>query len=295
MDTNLAVWIDNQSWILLDGAMGTMLIAAGIKQGTASELWNVDQPEQVAAIHRAYIEAGAQIVLTNSFGGSRFRLEHHGLDSRVQELNVAAARLARQEADASGDEIWVAGSIGPSGKLMEPMGPLTPELAKDGFAEQAQALVEGGVDLLWVETMSDLAEATAAVEGIHSTTYLPFAVTMTFESRGHTMMGVSPSAAIDALVPYSPIALGANCGNGPAEIEGVIEAMAALEPPMPLIAKSNAGMPKLAGDQIVYDASPGIMAEHAVLVRSLGARLIGGCCGNTPEHIAAMYAALSEE
>jgi 5-methyltetrahydrofolate--homocysteine methyltransferase len=176
---------------------------------------------------------------------------------------------------------------------MHPLGLLTPEEARLGFADQAQALAEGGVDLLWVETMSDLAEVTAAVEGIRSVTDLPFAATMTFESRGRTMMGVTPEAALAALLSYEPIALGANCGNGPAEIEGVIEHMAAVNPPVPLIAKSNAGMPRLDKDQkITYDASPEVMAEHALRVRSHGAHLIGGCCGSTPEHIAAMYAAL---
>jgi 5-methyltetrahydrofolate--homocysteine methyltransferase len=292
---NLPAWLSDQAWVLLDGAMGTMLFAAGIKQGLASEAWNLDHPDQVAAIHLAYIEAGAQFILTNSFGGNRFRLEQHGLEGQAQELNRSAAQIARRAADASDHQVWVAGSMGPSGQLMEPLGALTPELAREGFAQQAQALAEGGVDLLWVETMSDLSEVIAALEGIRSVSNLPFAATMTFESRGRTMMGIRPEQAIETLIPYEPVALGANCGNGPAEIEGVIEAMAALNPQVPLIAKSNAGAPRLDGDEIIYDASPAIMAEHAVRARSLGAMLIGGCCGNTPEHIAAMYAALAED
>jgi methionine synthase I (cobalamin-dependent) len=293
MTKDLAAWINQQPWIMLDGAMGSLLIAAGIPQGTASELWNAERPDEIAAIYQAYIDAGAQIFLTNSFGGSRFRLEKHDLGERAAELNRAAAEIARNTAAKADHPVYVAGSMGPSGELMQPLGPLTPDEAREGFAEQARALAEGGVDLLWVETMSDLAEVKAAVEGIQSAIDLPFAVTMTFESRGRTMMGVRPEEALEALLPYGPIAIGANCGNGPAEIEGVIEHMAATKPTVPLIAKSNAGMPRLDGDQIVYDATPEVMADHALKVRGLGARLIGGCCGNTPEHITAMHAALT--
>ncbi|MEJ2012566.1 MAG: betaine--homocysteine S-methyltransferase [Anaerolineales bacterium] len=293
MTEDIATWLEEQPWIMLDGAMGSLLIAAGIPQGTASELWNAERPDEIAAIYQAYIDAGAQIFLTNSFGGSRFRLAKHDLGDRVTELNQAAAEIARKVLGKADHPVYVAGSMGPSGELMQPLGPLTPEEAREGFAEQARALAEGGVDLLWVETMSDLAEVQSALEGIQSAVDLPFAVTMTFESRGRTMMGVTPEAALETLLPYGPIAIGANCGNGPAEIEGVIEHMAATNPPVPLIAKSNAGMPRLDGDQIVYDATPEVMAEHAVRVRDLGARLIGGCCGSTPEHIVAMHAGLS--
>lgn len=295
MKNDLTAWIKGQPWVMLDGAMGSMLIAAGIPQGTPSELWNVEEPGEIASIYQAYIDAGAQIILTNSFGGSSFRLSKHGLQERTVELNRAAAEIACKVAQASDHQVFVAGSMGPSGDLMEPLGPLTSEAARQGFSEQAQGLVQGGVDLLWVETMSDLSEITAALEGIRSVTDLPFAATMTFESRGRTMMGVSPEAALEALLPYEPIAVGANCGNGPAEIEGVIEKMAAAHPAPPLIAKSNAGMPRLEGDRVVYDASPDVMAEHARHVHELGAKLIGGCCGSTPEHIAAMHAALGQD
>ena len=295
MTHDLRTWIEEQPWIMLDGAMGSLLIDAGIPQGTASELWNAEQPDEIAAIYQAYLDAGAQIILTNSFGGSPFRLSKHDLQGRGAELNRTAAEIAREVADRSDRHVYVAGSMGPSGELMQPLGPLSSDQACEGFAEQARALAAGGVDLLWVETMSDLTEVKSALEGIRSAVDLPFAVTMTFESRGRTMMGVTPEAALDALLPYEPIAIGANCGNGPAEIEGVIEHMMAINPPIPLIAKSNAGMPRLEGDQIVYDATPALMAEHAVRVRDLGARLIGGCCGSTPEHIAAMRASLSAE
>ncbi len=292
MNKDLTTWIKSQPWVMLDGAMGSQLIAAGIPLGTPSELWNVEQPREIASIHQAYVEAGAQIILTNSFGGSSFRLSKPGLGERTMELNRAAAEIACEVARAADRQVFVAGSMGPTGELMEPLGPLTSEAARQGFAEQAQGLVQGGVDLLWVETMSDLSEITAALEGIRSVTDLPIAATMTFESRGRTMMGVSPESALEALLPFEPIALGANCGNGPAEIEGVIEKMAAAQPALRLIAKSNAGMPRLDGELVVYDASPEIMAEHALRVRDLGAQLIGGCCGSTPEHIAAMHAAL---
>jgi 5-methyltetrahydrofolate--homocysteine methyltransferase len=176
---------------------------------------------------------------------------------------------------------------------MQPLGTLTPESARDAFSEQAQALATGGAEILWIETMSDLAEVTAAIEGARSVSDLPLAVSMTFEARGHTMMGVNPLQALETLLKYEPFAVGANCGNGPAEIEGVIETMAAANPGIPLIAKSNAGVPKLVDQSIMYDATPEVMAEHALRARNLGARLIGGCCGSTPAHLRAMQEALS--
>jgi 5-methyltetrahydrofolate--homocysteine methyltransferase len=283
----------SHEYLLADGAMGTTLMAMGLEQGAPPEEWNVLHPERVRAVHRGYIEAGSQIILTNSFGGNRFRLGLHGLQDRVAELNRAAAELARAEADAAPHPVVVAGSMGPSGELLEPLGTLTFEEARDGFAEQAVALTEGGVDVLWIETMSDLQEVRAAVEGARSASDLPVVTTMTFDTRGHTMMGVSPVQALETLRELQVLALGANCGTGPDEIEPVIEAMHAADPDVVLVAKPNAGIPKLVKGELVYSGTPEVMARYALRVRELGARIIGACCGSTPEHLRAMAEALA--
>ena len=281
--------------ILLDGAMGTMLIDAGLEQGECPEMWNVEHPERVAAIHREYIQAGSQLVLTNSFGGTRFRIEMHNgnLRDRVVELNKAAAQVARAEADAAPHTVIVAGSMGPTGQLMEPMGTLTPETAKEAFAEQAQGLLEGGADVFWIETMSDLNEVKAAIAGVRSVSDLPISATMSFDTHGHTMMGVSPVKAVGDLSPLDILVVGANCGTGSDELEEAIKSMREAYPDAVLVAKANAGIPHVTAEgDVVYDGSPELMAEYALNVREIGATLIGGCCGSNPTHIRAMAEAL---
>ncbi len=284
--------LSSHDYLVADGGMGSMLMAKGLAHGDPPEEWNVLHPDRVRAVHRAYIEAGAQIILTNSFGGTRFRLNLHQLQERVRELNCAAAQLARAEADAVSHPVVVGGSMGPSGEILEPLGELSFEEARDGFAEQAAALTEGGVDVLWIETMSDLNEIRAAVEGAKSASSLPLVTTMTFDTNGHTMMGVSPAQALEDLRAFGPIAVGGNCGNGPEEIEGVIQHMYAADQTVPLVAKSNAGIPELVNGVAVYNATPEVMARYAVQVRDFGAQIIGGCCGSTPAHIRAMAEAL---
>ncbi|GAB4419656.1 MAG: betaine--homocysteine S-methyltransferase [Anaerolineae bacterium] len=282
--------------VVADGGMGTMLIARGLPRGTAPELWNVERPDEVRAIHRAYIEAGAQIILTNSFGGNRLRLEPHGVTGRVAELNRAAAQLARAEADAAPTPVLVAGSMGPTGQMLAPMGTLSFDDAVAAFAEQAAALVQGGVDVLWIETMSDLEEVRAAVEGCRQAAPdVPVVSTMTFDTRGRTMMGVTPERAAQEIGGLGVVALGANCGKGPDELEASIARMGSAGPVVPLIAKANAGAPRLEGDHAVYDATPEDMAHYAQRVHALGARIIGACCGSTPEHIRAMAQVLRGE
>jgi methionine synthase I (cobalamin-dependent) len=279
--------------ILADGGMGTMLFSLGLERGTPPELWNIEHPERVGAIHRQYLSAGARIILTNSFGGNRLRLSHRGMADQVVEVNREAAKAARAEVEAAEANAVVGGSIGPTGSLMAPLGELTDELAKTTFMEQARALVEGGVDVLWVETISSLEEIRAAIEACQAVAEsLPIVATMTFDTHGHTSMGVSPQAALETLSEYGLHAFGANCGNGPEEIESVIEKMHALDPKVILVAKSNAGMPRMQDGEQVYDASPEIMAEHALKVHRLGATIIGACCGSTPNHIRAMGLAL---
>ena len=279
--------------VLADGAMGTMLFSSGLQFGDPPEVWNVTQPDVIRRIHRGYLEAGARIILTNTFGGNRLRLSLHGNEPRATELNQMAAILLRAEVDAAGGTALVAGDIGPTGSIMFPIGPLEFEEAVDVFTEQAHALVAGGVDLIWIETMSDLEEIHAAITGVRRVApAIPIIATMTFDTRGHTMMGVSPERAVRALVDWGADAIGGNCGNGPDEIIPVIAKMRAAAPDALLVGKSNAGMPELVDMQAVYKAEPAMMADYALEVRDAGATIIGACCGSTPAHLAAMAAAL---
>ena len=282
--------------IVADGGMGTMLFSAGLARGQAPEGWNTERPDVVRAIHAAYIGAGAQIILTNTFGGNRVRLGTHGLAERVAELNEAAAWLARHEADTAAHPVVVGGSMGPTGTMLEPLGELAFDKAVCIFAEQARALAAGGGDVFWIETMSDLEEVRAAVMGCRqAASDIPIVATMTFDMKGRTMMGVTPARAINALKEMGVIALGANCGNGPTEIETVIEAMHQVDNGAILVAKSNAGLPHMDGDMAFYKATPADMARYARRVLSVGARIIGACCGSTPDHIRAIASVLQGE
>ena len=275
--------------ILADGAMGTMLFAEGLQFGDPPEVWNLSHPDVVRRIHRGYLDAGSRIVMTNTFGGNRLRLGLHGHERRVEELNRTAAILLRAEVDAAGGRALVAGDIGPSGEIMAPVGTLEPDEAVDVFAEQAGALVAGGVDLIWIETMSDLAEIEAAIHGVRrAAPDIPIVATMTFDTRGHTMMGVSPEQAARTLWALGVDAVGGNCGNGPEELLPVIERMHAAVPDAVLVAKSNAGMPRLVGMQAVYESDPAVYAETVMAMRAAGARLVGGCCGTRPAHLEAI-------
>jgi 5-methyltetrahydrofolate--homocysteine methyltransferase len=278
--------------ILADGAMGTMLFEAGLASGEPPERWNVERPDVIRGVHRAYRTAGSRILLTNTFGGNRFRLALHGLESRVAELNEAGGRLA-VEAAREGESVAVAGDIGPTGGILAPLGELAREDAVAGFAEQAAALAAGGVDLFWIETMSALEEVEAALEGIRrAAPGTPVLVTMSFDTHGHTMMGVSPEQAVKELVARGAVAVGGNCGLGPAELLPAIAAMHAAAPDAALVAKPNAGLPELEDGRAVYRGSPGEMAEYARRFVGAGARIVGGCCGSTPAHLRAMAEAL---
>lgn len=293
MDVIHSLLADNP-YILTEGAMGTMLFASGLTQGYSPEFWNVEQPEKVAAIHQAYLDAGAQILLTNTFGGTRFRLALHKAEERVEELNIAAVKLLQKVAQTASRPVLVAGNIGPSGQVLLPYGEMSYDEAREAFAEQAAALIGAGVDLIWIETMADLEEVRAAIEGIRQISQdIPIMATMTFDTRGRTMMGVTPEKAVTTMVSFGASAVGGNCGNGPAEILGVIEKMHTTLPEAILVAKSNAGVPTLVGGRPVYGASPADMADYAVQVYNAGARIIGACCGSTPEHIKAIAQALA--
>jgi 5-methyltetrahydrofolate--homocysteine methyltransferase len=280
--------------ILADGAMGTMLFDAGLTSGDSPERWNVERPDVIREVHRAYRAAGSRILLTNTFGGNRFRLALHGLDTRVAELNTAAARLAREVAHAAEGPAVVAGDIGPSGGILAPLGDLERADAVKGFAEQAGALRAGGVDVFWIETMSALEEVEAAVEGVRQAAPdAPIVVTMSFDTHGHTMMGVSPEQAAKELTALGAVAVGGNCGLGPAELLPAMVAMRASAPDAVLIAKPNAGLPVLEDGKAVYRGSPEEMADYARRLTAAGVRIVGGCCGSAPAHLRAMAEALA--
>lgn len=281
-----------QGTLLIDGAMGTELFARGLGSGDPPEMWNVDHPDRVTAVHAAYVNAGSDIVLTNSFGGTGFRLKLHKLDDRCIELNRAAAQVARTAADAhfkeTGRRVLVAGSMGPTGELLEPMGSMTPATCAEAFREQAIGLDEGGADVLWIETMSHLDEVAAAVEGARSVSDLPVCATLSFDTAGRTMMGVSGKAAVNRLTELGVDAIGANCGNNLADTEAALHEMRAANPDVPLISKANAGMPEWHGTELHYSGDPEVMAAHAVRQRDAGIQIIGACCGSSPKHLAMM-------
>jgi 5-methyltetrahydrofolate--homocysteine methyltransferase len=276
-----------------DGAMGTMLQASGLTDGGAPEPWNVTEAEKVKAIYRGYAEAGSQIITSNTFGGTSARLKMHNLQDRVREFNRAGVQLAREVADEFG--VLVAGDIGPSGELIEPVGPLSLAEAQAMFAEQIRGLVEGDPDFLLIETMSHLNEVEAAVRAAQEVApELPVAATLSFDTNYHTMMGVSPRQAVETLASWGVRVIGANCGNGPAEIETVMTQMAQHRPEgVFLMAQANAGLPQYKAGAISYDGTPDVMADYALRLRGLGINVIGACCGSTPTHIAAMAQALA--
>jgi 5-methyltetrahydrofolate--homocysteine methyltransferase len=291
----LISFLEQRPTVLGDGAMGTMLQAAGLVTGGLSEEWNASHPEVVRSIYRQYVDAGAQVITTNTFGGNRYRLERDELQESGWELNRVAVQLAREVADAAGHPVLVAGSMGPTGRMFVPLGELDPGDAEAAYREQAAALAAGGADFVIIETMSALEEVTAAVQGVRGATDLPLAVTMTFDTNFRTMMGVKPAAAVKAIRALGVRVIGANCGNGPGEIERVVGEMIAAKPDdVFLVAQSNAGLPQVdvATGRIRYDGTPEVMAGYAVKVRDMGVRYIGGCCGTTPAHIAAMAEAL---
>ena len=280
--------------LLGDGAMGTMLQDLGNDEGGAPELWNVEHVDVVEGVLEGYAAAGSRLLTTNTFGGSRPRLQMHGLEDRVEELNKAAAELARRVADRH-PGTYVLGDIGPSGELMEPMGDLTIDSAAEIFAEQVRGLVAGGVDGILIETMSDLSEVEAAVTAARKEAPgLPVFATLSFDTNLRTMMGVSPAMAVQSLADLGVDVLGANCGRGLDEMRIIAAQLAeAGAGRVRLMVQSNAGLPKLQGDSFVFDGTPEEMATYAVEMRDLGFSVIGACCGSTPAHIAAMRDALA--
>ena len=293
MTDRLQRLLSERDWLLADGATGTNLFNMGLMSGDAPEMWNVEEPAKIRALYDGAVRSGSDIFLTNSFGGNASRLKLHDAQGRVRELNRIAAEIAREAADASGREIVVAGSMGPTGELLEPVGPLTHAAAVEMFEEAGAALLEGGADVLWVETISSEEEMRAAAEACANLN-APWCGTMSFDTAGRTMMGVTSSGLATFMngLPHAPLAFGANCGVGASDLLRTMMGIEEAAGGAALIAKGNAGIPKYVDGHIHYDGTPELMARYAVLARDLGARIIGGCCGTMPEHLVAMRAAL---
>jgi 5-methyltetrahydrofolate--homocysteine methyltransferase len=288
---SLSKLLENRPVALTDGATGTNYFLAGLGAGDPPEFWNTDRPEEVLGLHRRFIEAGAEIILTNTFGCNRQRLKLHKAENRVYELAKRAAELARETADAAARPVVVAGSVGPTGELFAPLGELTHEAAVESFTEQMRGLRDGGTDVIWIETLSSTEELNSAAEASIKVG-LPYVVTCTFDTAGRTMMGVMPDE-LDGIVagqPVAPLAIGANCGVGASDI--LVTLLAMQNATHTLVVKGNCGIPHFQGTECVYSGTPEQMAKYATLAIDAGARIVGGCCGTTPEHVAAMRAAI---
>jgi 5-methyltetrahydrofolate--homocysteine methyltransferase len=293
MRTSLEAMLATGHVVLADGATGTNYFGMGLEAGDAPELRNVDHPERVQGLHRAFVDAGADLILTNTFGGNRHRLKLHRAEDRAFELNRRAAELAREVADAAPRAVVVAGSVGPTGELFAPLGALTDEDALDAFTEQIAGLAAGGADVAWIETMSAPEELRAAARAAIAVG-LPYTATGSFDTAGRTMMGLHPGefAGVFAGLERPPLAVGANCGVGASDILVTLLAMAGSNGAAHLISKANCGVPQVRGAEVVYTGTPDLMAEYARLAVDGGAAIVGGCCGTSPEHLRAMRVAL---
>jgi len=294
MRTTLAELLATRDVLLADGATGTNYFAVGLTAGHPPELWNLEHPERVVDLHQQFVDAGADIILTNSFGGSAQRLKLHHAQDRVFEFAERAAQLARGVADAAPRPVVVAGSVGPTGELFEPLGALTHEVAVASFQEQMRGLIAGGADVIWIETMSAAEEVRAAAEAAISIG-APYVCTCSFDTAGRTMMGLMPNALGPVFegLAEAPLAYGANCGVGASDMLVTVTSMCSV-PHAPVVAKGNCGIPQFQGTEVVYSGTPELMAVYAAMAADAGARIVGGCCGTTPTHLAAMRRALDE-
>ena len=291
MRTSLSDLLATGRTLLADGATGTNYFAAGLEAGEPPEFWTEQQPAKVVALHQQFVDAGADIILTNTFGCNPHRLKLHKAQDRTYTLAKAAAELARGVADAAPRPVVVAGSVGPTGELFEPMGALTHDDAVASFTEEIRGLKDGGADVAWIETMSSAEEVHAAATAA-ITVGMPYVVTCSFDTAGRTMMGLLPAGLADvvAVEPQAPLAIGANCGVGASDILVTLLEMGGA--PHALVSKGNCGVPQFVGTEIVYSGTPELMGRYATLAVQAGARIVGGCCGTTPEHLASMRAAI---
>jgi 5-methyltetrahydrofolate--homocysteine methyltransferase len=279
--------------LLADGATGTNLFAMGLEAGEAPELLNETAPDTITSLHQNFVDAGADIILTNSFGGTRHRLKLHHAQDRVHALNKRAAEIARAVADKASRKVIVAGSVGPTGELLVPLGAMTYDEAVDAFAEQIEGLKEGGAEVAWIETMSAPDEIRAAAEAAIRVG-LPYTYTGSFDTAGRTMMGLLPKdihGVVDGL-SEAPLGVGANCGVGASDILASLLDMTEAKPQATVIVKGNCGIPEFRGTEIHYSGTPELMADYVRLAVDAGAKIVGGCCGTSFQHLAAMRKAL---
>jgi len=292
MTNALEALINEKGILLADGATGTTLFQMGLEAGAAPELWNVEKPENIEKLHQGFVDAGSDIILTNSFGGTRHRLKLHDAQERVHELNRAAAEIAVKVAGTVDRKIIVAGSVGPTGELLAPLGELTFDAAVSAFTEQMQGLRDGGADVLWIETMSALEEMQAAAKAANEIG-LPYVITASFDTAGRTMMGLLPSDMHSVVAEdQKPFAIGANCGVGASDLLSSVLDMTQASPEAIIVAKANCGIPQIKGDEVVYTGTPELMNDYTRLAIDAGARIIGGCCGTSCEHLSEMRKAI---
>ena len=294
MQSSLDALLRTHRILLADGATGTNYFEGGLGPGEPPEFWNFDHPERVKALHQGFVDAGADIILTNTFGCNAHRLKLHKAESRAYEIAKRAAELAREVADACDRPVVVAGSVGPTGELFEPLGALNMPDAIASFRAEIEGLAAGGADVAWIETMSSVEEVRAAAQAAIDVG-MPYTATLSFDTAGRTMMGILPDAIASVFDGLSvpPVAMGANCGVGASDILVTLLSMTdSCGPDKVYISKGNCGVPHFQGTEIVYSGTTEIMAAYAALAVASGARIVGGCCGTTPSHLAAMRSSL---
>jgi len=293
MKTTLQKLLDEKPILLADGATGTNFMEMGLEPGFPPDIWNLSEPQKPEALHQQFVDAGSDIILTNTFGANAPRLKLHDAQDQTYAINKAGAEIARKVADRADRPVVVAGSVGPTGELFEPMGEMTHASAKAEFHEQMRGLKDGGADVMWIETMSAAEEIVAACEAAIELD-MPYVFTASFDTAGKTMMGIAPEniGCVTHDLDQKPVAYGANCGVGASDMLVSNLAMTEADPEAVIVGKANCGIPVIKGKNTVYTGTPEIMADFTRMAGDSGVRIIGGCCGNAPEHIAAMRQAL---
>jgi 5-methyltetrahydrofolate--homocysteine methyltransferase len=291
---NFLKMLQDKSHILADGATGTNLFGMGLETGDPPEPWNIDHKDRIRSLHQGFVDAGSDLFLTNSFGGTSYRLKLHNLEKRVFELNKAAGVIAREVADQADRLVIVAGSMGPTGEMIEPHGLMTSREATDAFRAQAEGLAEGGADVLWLETMYAMEELEAAMEAVKDIG-LPVCATMSFDTAGKTMMGITPSSLAKKSKDLNLSGFGANCGIGAPDLLATINDISKnVDPGTVVISKANCGIPEFVDGNITYSGTEELMSEYVQIAINSGAKIIGGCCGTSFDHVRAMRKAMDE-
>lgn len=281
--------------LLADGATGTNFMNMGLEPGFPPDLWNVSEPDKPRTLHQQFVEAGSDIILTNTFGANAPRLKLHNAQDETYAVNKAGAEIAGEVAEAADHPVVVAGSVGPTGELFEPMGEMTMESAIAAFTTQIEGLRDGGADVIWIETMSAVEEIRAAAQAAINCG-IPYAFTASFDTAGKTMMGLAPEhihTVVDGM-DEKPLALGSNCGVGASDLLLGALAMTEADPDAAVIGKANCGIPIVRGKETIYSGTPELMYDYAKLAADAGVKIIGGCCGNAPEHVAAMRKSIDD-